>query len=89
MGGKGRGVFSDFRLGRVCPIAPDEQIKAKLLAVPIQSERPCWKPARREEGELVDTDGLSGGCWTMCIILRHEDMALGGVQLSCIWIESS
>jgi hypothetical protein len=67
MGGKGRGIFSDFRLGRVRineVIIWDQALT--IFAVPVPSERACWKLARREEGKLVDECGCRG-C-DMCIL---------------------
>jgi small subunit ribosomal protein S14 len=54
MGGKGRGVFSDFRMGRV-RITPCISISTStdLTTVPIPVERACWKSAWRKEGKLV------------------------------------
>ena len=63
MGGKGRGVFSDFRLGRVR--ISDFKIQTQTLTiftVPVPSERACWKPAGCEEGKLVDA------CWRGIVI---------------------
>jgi ribosomal protein S14 len=55
MGGKGRGVFSDFRLGRVRILGREEvESIADNTIVPIPHERACWKPPRCEEGKLVD-----------------------------------
>lgn len=61
MGGKGRGIFSDFRLGRVR--VKDVNLGDQALtvcAVPVPSERACWKLARREEGKLVNNCGCEG-----------------------------
>jgi ribosomal protein S14 len=54
MGGKGRGVFSDFRLGRVC-IAHvfGCEYNTDLAAVSIPNKRARGKSARSEEGKLV------------------------------------
>ena len=55
MGGKGRGVFSDFRMGRVCfSHSPWHVELANMETVPIPCERACWKLAGREEGKLVE-----------------------------------
>ena len=62
MGGKGRGVFSDFRLGRVCCNRNKEESEANVFVVPVQDKRACWKPAWREEGKLVRMDGLEAIC---------------------------
>jgi hypothetical protein len=54
MGGKGRGVFSDFRLGRVGPSTDMSRHRTDTVAVPISNQRPRWKPPGCTEGELVD-----------------------------------
>jgi hypothetical protein len=55
MGGKGRGVFSDFRLGRVCSFVDSgARLIADVFTVSIQDKCARWKLARREEGELVE-----------------------------------
>jgi hypothetical protein len=54
MGGKGRGVFSDFRMGRVWDDMFFEKYGADHLTVPIPSKRPRWKPTGCEESKLVD-----------------------------------
>jgi hypothetical protein len=63
MGGKGRGVFSDFRLGRVCgPDTNREELHTNYALVPIPSQRARWKPAGCEEGQLVEREHWIGGC---------------------------
>jgi ribosomal protein S14 len=55
MGGKGRGVFSDFRLGRVrITGAEGRNTTLTKFTVPVPSERACRKSAGCEEGKLVD-----------------------------------
>jgi hypothetical protein len=54
MGGKGRGVFSDFRLGRVCPAhIHGFGSGADVSAVSIPNKCARWKPAGCQEGKLV------------------------------------
>jgi hypothetical protein len=53
MGGKGRGVFSDFRLGRVGPFIPTEEHATDTDSVPIPNQRSRWKPSGCTEGQLV------------------------------------
>jgi len=53
MGGKGRGVFSDFRLGRVCAGLYCFKESSDTIAVPIPYKRAGWQLAGCEEGELV------------------------------------
>ena len=69
MGGKGRGVFSDFRLGRVCTMYAHSSTGTDTAAVPIPHQRARRKPARRKEGELVkrrQDDGIWGTCVYYC-----------------------
>jgi ribosomal protein S14 len=62
MGGKGRGVFSDFRMGRVCFSHSSRHVKlANVGTVSIPCQRAGWKPAGREEGKLVDK-GRGNNC---------------------------
>jgi hypothetical protein len=54
MGGKGRGIFSDFRLGRVRSRQHSGGFyNADSAAVPIPTQRACRKLAWCEEGKLV------------------------------------
>lgn len=62
MGGKGRGVFSDFRLGRVCCHRKGREAEADAFIVPVQDKRAGWKPAWCEEGKLVSAGGLEEAC---------------------------
>lgn len=57
MGGKGRGVLSDFRMGRVrryygLHVTPDTLL-ITVPAVPIPNERIGRKYTRSKEGQLV------------------------------------
>jgi hypothetical protein len=63
MGGKGRGVLSDFRLGRVCfSHALYRIINTDIFAVPIPNQRARWKSAGCKEGELVKRRQFGGLC---------------------------
>jgi hypothetical protein len=63
MGGKGRGVFSDFRLGRVCILHVHKMHRrADELAVPIPNQCARWKSAGCKEGQLVKRRRLGGLC---------------------------
>lgn len=88
MGGKGRGVFSDFRLGRVrCRVILGES-EANIFTVPIPSKRVGWKPAGREEGELVDIRGHCGtDLWNYVYntTSRQEDIGRR-ICAECKWI---
>ncbi|RYF41241.1 MAG: hypothetical protein EOO38_20930 [Cytophagaceae bacterium] len=53
MGGKGRGVFSDFRLGRVRSTTRLRRIVANTVAVPIPNKCARWESAWCKEGKLV------------------------------------
>lgn len=53
MGGKGRGVFSDFRMGRVCHGILFGRRRADDPIVSISRKRSRGEPAGREEGKLV------------------------------------
>jgi ribosomal protein S14 len=75
MGGKGRGVFSDFRLGRVCLAAIHAGNHRLKTLVPIPNQRARGKSAGCEEGKLVEEAG-----WNGCILLRDDILALGGVM---------
>lgn len=57
MGGRGRGILSDFRLGRVRPPRLVRWANAYCMPVPIPSQRARRKPARSEEGQLVGGGG--------------------------------
>jgi hypothetical protein len=54
MGGKGRGVFSDFRLGRVRDLDTlGELVETDMSAVPIPNQCAGWELAGCAEGQLV------------------------------------
>lgn len=53
MGGKGRGVFSDFRMGRVCHGILFGRRRADDPIVSISRKRSRGKPTGREESKLV------------------------------------
>jgi ribosomal protein S14 len=53
MGGKGRGVFSDFRLGRVRHMNIWSNCGVNTAAVSISSQCPSWDHTRSKKGELV------------------------------------
>jgi hypothetical protein len=85
MGGKGRGVFSDFRLGRVGTPSHIELYGTDSITVPIPNQCARWKPAGCKEGQLVDL------YWDedreLCIILRGEESGIG--RRTCVknrWI---
>jgi ribosomal protein S14 len=84
MGGKGRGVFSDFRMGRVCfAHSPGHVRLANAETVPIPRECPCWKLARSEEGKLVDV-GRGKICET-CVYYHGATQyhRVAFLQMSC------
>jgi small subunit ribosomal protein S14 len=60
MGGKGRGVFSDFRLGRVRSIRGWTWIVANTLVVSISNQCARWEPAWCKESELVVQGSVEG-----------------------------
>jgi ribosomal protein S14 len=66
MGGKGRGVFSDFRLGRVCDTRLRARSDANQVIVPIPNQRARWISTGCEEGKLVTRRHDDGGCG-MCV----------------------
>jgi hypothetical protein len=79
MGGKGRGVFSDFRLGRVrSPQFTRGVYNADIAAVPIPNERARRQPARCEEGKLVREGTRAAFVYYLYIMTR--DTSLGGVS---------
>lgn len=70
MGGRGRGVFSDFRLGRVRSPRQYKMTNVTYMAtVPIQDKRASGQPTWCKEGELVDMGGLSRAI--LYIMTRH------------------
>jgi hypothetical protein len=70
MGGKGRGVFSDFRLGRVRDRLYCFKDVPDRIAVPIPNKRAGWQLARCEEGELVKR--RQTGVLIICILLQGD-----------------
>jgi hypothetical protein len=59
MGGKGRGVFSDFRLGRVRGRTCNEKYpRSNFVTVSVQDQCVGRQSAWREEGQLVDLSGF-------------------------------
>ncbi len=61
-GGRGRGILSDFRLGRVCVFGSEPYVQANFIVVPISNECACRKPAWCEEGKLVVKSNTRGWC---------------------------
>jgi hypothetical protein len=79
MGGKGRGVFSDFRLGRVrSSYFTGVVYNADTAAVPVPNERARRQPAWREEGQLVRGD--TRGAFVYYLYIMTRDTSLGGVS---------
>jgi hypothetical protein len=79
MGGKGRGVFSDFRLGRVrTSYFTRDVCNTDTAAVPIPNERARWQPAGCEEGKLVRAD--TRGAFVYYLYIMTRDTSLGGVS---------
>jgi hypothetical protein len=78
MGGKGRGVFSDFRMGRVGTSDYVEVRDTNLIIVSIPNQRARWKPAGCEEGQLVDLRWEEGAEEQLYNTAR-QNLALGGV----------
>jgi hypothetical protein len=76
MGGKGRGVFSDFRLGRVGTLIHTGAQGTDFVTVPIPNQRARWKSAGCKEGQLVDVPEEEAV--NLCMITRRK-LALGGV----------
>jgi len=73
MGGKGRGVFSDFRLGRVCTVISDWQDPSLIIStVPVPHERACWKSPRCEEGKLVSGRRRKSVIYVYTTTRRHK-----------------
>lgn len=93
MGGKGRGVFSDFRLGRVSrsQILPHIN-QTDTETVPIPNKRARREVAGREEGELVKEGdyGISCIICISCGIAPHWAAFVEGMecdqtqQLACV-----
>lgn len=76
MGGKGRGVFSDFRLGRVRRQKHHgSETEANAVPVPIPNQRACRESAGSEEGELVDR--LCGGSVEHVYIITRQYPSIG------------
>lgn len=69
MGGKGRGVFSDFRLGRVCRCELELVSEADSVVVPISNKRARWEPTWSEQGKLVKGQDRRRSCET-CVYYK-------------------
>ena len=89
MGGKGRGVFSDFRMGRVriCALL-EEGTHADLMLVPISIKCARRKSTRCKEGKLVVGMGTRG--WRLDVLRQEtcilgKQLALGGVGNGCMY----
>lgn len=81
MGGKGRGVFSDFRLGRVRDQdAESLGTSTDNFTVSIPYECARWKIARCEEGKLVE--GRERKAVIYVYTTTGDTIALGGVLLA-------